>query len=242
MNNKIKYLICKKDNFFIDDGLKNFSERHNCESAGVFSKIEEVFSVCDKEKINVLFLFNDDLSFETMQNSMQVLKSAFPQMCICLFTNDTSKYLYCDYQFDFNEYNLKIYNILFNYKHSLSNDCEGFYVAPSKVVSLLNILELQKRYKGYEYLKCAIEIVCQNKKDLFGNMSKVYSKLAEKYGVTATSIERCIRLTINESSLYIDPRKFEGTKYYSLSKSMENMCNGEFIRAVVTQLYEDMFA
>ncbi len=243
MENKITYLILNKENNTIDKRLEDFNSAGNYNCLGVVSNFDDVFIKNEKCRIDALFVYDNFMNQEILQDSLVLVKRSLPYMCICLFTNAERSFTHVDYQYNLTDANMKIYNVLHRVKNVYgTKEDVGFFVPPQKITELFNVIEIKKKYKGYDYLKDAIAIACRNKQEYLGNMSKLYERIASQYNVKKSSIERCIRLLINESTLDFDCNKITDTKYSSLINAIQTSTNASFIRSIVTFLSENMYA
>lgn len=238
---KTCYLVYSLGNFEINENLKLFNQENDCIFLGHVSNFEDLYVKFPKLKIDVLFLIiNEDIDVNALESSIVSFKNIKPQMCICLFIDIDHKFDCADYQFSTKSYNLQIYNVILKYKKQTRELGNGFYVSTNKITELFDILEIRKKYKGYEYLKEAVELMCRKSKMYYGHMTNLYKDISEKYGVKVSAIERCIRLVINESSLELNSKKLLDTKYEPLVATMIRAGNSEFIKSVVTFLEESL--
>jgi hypothetical protein len=80
------------------------------------------------------------------------------------------------------------------------------------ITDYLTKLNFSRGIKGFEYIREAIKICYRNRQMCF-MMMNLYSEVADIYGGTASSIERCIRHSIDKA----------------YGRKLDKPCNSEFI-------------
>lgn len=80
------------------------------------------------------------------------------------------------------------------------------------ITEYLAKLNFRRGIKGFEYIREAVKICYHNKQMQF-SMMNLYTEIADIYGGTASSVERCIRHSIDKA----------------YGKRLDKPCNSEFI-------------
>lgn len=242
MKEEIKILIYCDNSYIISDKLKEFMTVCNFSLIDKVYNMEDLFIRVEQDRPKGIIVIKDKID-DLLKDTLKIIKSSFVEICIATFSNTCFSVPYIDYSYFIKDVDVQLYNVFLRIKHPFGNDtCNGFFVSPQRITEVLDILEVKKRFKGYGYLKDAIEIISRDKNKYGANMMKVYRAVGERRNVSSGSVERCIRIALNQSSLDLDYRKLENTKYYNLAEAMDKSSNSEFIRSFILFLAEELYA
>lgn len=107
--------------------------------------------------------------------------------------------------------------------------------AEKAVFGMLVRMGFQTSHKGYRYLNEIIPAVSENPGLIYDFAYKLYRTVAEKYGVTPSSVERSVRHSI-ETAYYLNRRKFE--EFFDCQ--FQKPTNAEFISFCAEKIRMDL--
>jgi len=138
--------------------------------------------------------------------------------------------------FDMASLEEKINNIMYN----LSNITGGYdYFYNSLQLSItktLHDLGLPSHRKGYQYIREGITLVYKNPELANGITKELYPKIAERYSVTVSSVERAIRTAIEVGCYRGDWELMEQIFGHSIDIDKAKPTNSEFIVTIADKL------
>ncbi len=104
------------------------------------------------------------------------------------------------------------------------------------ITSILIDLKIYPKMAGFDYMREAVKL-CLNEQELLNNITtKLYKKVAEKFSVKPSVIERCIRFAIN--SAYKNGGLLNINNFYNIIVYTNNFkySSGELISIITEQV------
>ena len=108
-----------------------------------------------------------------------------------------------------------------------------------EITKILHEIGIPAHIKGYDYLRYAIAETVRDKKVIKPIMKVLYSKTAKEFGVTASGVERNMRLAIEQAWNRGNPEIMHKYFGYTVSYSKGKNTNGEFIAMIVDKLRQE---
>ena len=132
----------------------------------------------------------------------------------------------------------------------MNNQFDGDKIPNKKLLRRLEIkiratkeiqnLGISAHIKGYEYVREAIVLVVEDRKNIVGVTKILYPKVAKTFGSTATRVERAIRHAIEIGCDRCSPDKLNDMFKYTIRWDKGKPTNSEFIAMVADKIRLDM--
>lgn len=147
----------------------------------------------------------------------------------------------------FKPYNIGTFRNMITYllnkqekKESNFNDAIYEDVITENISTILKEIGFTASRRGYPYSIDAIKILLKSKDQYKVKLTGVYEEIAKKYNVTPTSVERCIRFSIESVFKNGNILLLETIFGYSISKASGKPYNGDFLFTIAEYIRRGM--